>query len=57
MEEYSKKNLDELFNYATKILAEIKNSSNEKDVSLEKAKRRYDNLRGNLKDILNKSED
>lgn len=54
MEDYSKENLDAIFNYATKILDDLKDSAVEKDKSLEESKRRYDNLREGLKDILNK---
>lgn len=56
MEDYSKENLDVLFDYGLEILSNLQNSSDEKDKALEDSKRRYDNLREDLKDILNKNQ-
>lgn len=56
MEDYSKENLDVLFDYGLEILSNLQNSADEKDNALEDSKRRYDNLREDLKDILNKNQ-
>ncbi len=56
MEDYSKENLDVLFDYGLEILSNLQNSADEKDKALEDSKRRYDNLREDLKDILNKNQ-
>lgn len=63
-EEYTKENLDKLFYYGSKILEELHQSANEKDITLtntkkdlENAERRYENLRGDLKNILNRYQD
>ena len=55
MEDYSKENLDKIVKYAKKILSDLKDSANENDKSLEESKRRYENLRNGLQDILNKN--
>lgn len=63
-EEYTKENLDKLFYYGSKILEELQQSANEKDITLtntkndlQNAERRYENLRGDLKNILNRYQD
>lgn len=56
MEDYSKENLDVLFDYGLEILSNLQNSADEKDKALEDSKRRYDNLREGLQDILNKNQ-
>ncbi len=63
-EEYTKENLDKLFYYGSKILEELQQSANEKDITLtntkndlQNAERRYENLRGDLQNILNRYQD
>lgn len=53
--DYSKENLDEIFNYGEKILSELEKAAVEKDNELEKANRRFENLRDDLKELLNKN--
>ncbi len=55
--DYSKENLDELFNYGGKILSVLQDAANDKDKKLENSSRRYENLRDELKGILNKCKD
>ncbi len=53
MEDYSKENLEKIYSYANKILDQLEKSADQKNNDLEDAKRRFDNLRGNLQAVLN----
>ena len=53
MEDYSKENLEKIYSYANKILDQLEKSADKKNNDLEDAKRRFDNLRGNLQAVLN----
>lgn len=55
--DYSKENLDELFRYGEKILSALEDAANTKSDDLKNANRRFENLRENLQDILDKCED
>lgn len=47
-----KKNLDELFQYGNRILAKLKDTAIKKSDDLETLKRRHEDLRQNLKNLL-----
>ena len=60
-DEYTKENLEKLFLYGGKVLDALQQSANEKDIALQdtenklaNAESRYENLRGDLQNILNR---
>ena len=57
MDEYTKENLEKLFYYGSKVLEALEQSANEKDIELQNANRRYENLRGDVQNVLDKYKD
>lgn len=55
--DYSKENFDKFFYYGVKILAELQDAAKAKDEELNKNQLRYENLRNNLQEVLNKCND
>ncbi len=60
-DEYTKENLEKLFYYGSKVLDALQQSASKKDIALQdtenklaNAESRYENLRGDLQNILNR---
>ncbi len=49
--DYNKENLDKLFQLGNKILSDLQNVSREKSDDLDKANRRFEDLRKKLQEI------
>ena len=53
--DYNKENLDKLFQIGSKILSELQNASQKKSSDLDETNRRFEDLKKNLQETLNRA--
>lgn len=53
--DYNKEDLDKLFQIGNKILSELQNASQKKSADLNETKRRFEDLRKNLRETLDRA--